>query len=293
MTKVSKMNVENLEISVLVGENQGDYICLTDMARYKDNDPALIISHWMRSLNTLDYLGAWEMMHNPNFKPTEFGRFKTEAGYNAFTMSPKKWIESTNAIGIRVKSGRYGGGTFAHKDIAFNFGMWISPVFQLYVVKSYQTLIEQVNNPLAIQWDAKRLLSKVNYSVHTDAVKDHIIPTLPESKIKEQLAYAEEADMLNLAMFGCTAKQWEAANPTLAKKGLNIRDTATINQLAVLSSIESMNAELIKRNVAKSERLAILRKMAIEQLESMNKHHVEQRFQKLIEEANKPKAIGE
>ena len=177
MTKVSKMNVENPEISVLVGENQGDYICLTDMARYKDNDPALIISHWMRSLNTLDYLGAWEMMHNPNFKPTEFGRFKTEAGYNAFTMSPKKWIESTNA--------------------------------------------------------------------------------------------------------------------TLAKKGLNIRDTATINQLAVLSSIESMNAELIKRNVAKSERLAILRKMAIEQLESMNKHHVEQRFQKLIEEANKPKAIGE
>lgn len=291
MTKVSKMNVENLEISVLVGENQGDYICLTDMARYKDNDPALIISHWMRSLNTLDYLGAWEMMHNPNFKPTEFGRFKTEAGYNAFTMSPKKWIESTNAIGIRVKSGRYGGGTFAHKDIAFNFGMWISPVFQLYVVKSYQTLIEQVNNPLAIQWDAKRLLSKVNYSVHTDAVKDYIIPTLPESKIKEQLAYAEEADMLNLAMFGCTAKQWEVANPTLAKKGLNIRDTATINQLAVLSSIESMNAELIKRNVAKSERLAILRKMAMEQLESMNKHHVEQRFQKLIEEANKPKAI--
>lgn len=285
------MNVENLEISVLVGENQGDYICLTDMARYKDNDPALIISHWMRSLNTLDYLGAWEMMHNPNFKPTEFGRFKTEAGYNAFTMSPKKWIESTNAIGIRVKSGRYGGGTFAHKDIAFNFGMWISPVFQLYVVKSYQTLIEQVNNPLAIQWDAKRLLSKVNYSVHTDAVKDYIIPTLPESKIKEQLAYAEEADMLNLAMFGCTAKQWEVANPTLAKKGLNIRDTATINQLAVLSSIESMNAELIKRNVAKSERLAILRKMAMEQLESMNKHHVEQRFQKLIEEANKPKAI--
>ena len=293
MTKVSKMNVENLEISVLVGENQGDYICLTDMARYKDNDPALIISHWMRSLNTLDYLGAWETMHNPNFKPTEFGRFKTEAGYNAFTMSPKKWIESTNAIGIRVKSGRYGGGTFAHKDIAFNFGMWISPVFQLYVVKSYQTLIEQVNNPLAIQWDAKRLLSKVNYSVHTDAVKDYIIPTLPESKIKEQLAYAEEADMLNLAMFGCTAKQWEAANSKLAKKGLNIRDTATINQLAVLSSIESMNAELIKRNVAKSERLAILRKMAIEQLESMNKHHVEQRFQKLIEEANKPKAIGE
>ncbi len=291
MTKVSKINVEDLEISVLVGENQGDYICLTDMARYKDNDPALIISHWMRSLNTLDYLGAWETMHNPNFKPTEFGRFKTEAGYNAFTMSPKKWIEATGAIGIRVKPGRYGGGTFAHKDIAFNFGMWISPVFQLYVVKSYQTLVEQINNPLAIQWDAKRLLSKINYSVHTDAIKDHIIPTLPENKIKEQVVYAEEADLLNLAIFGCTAKQWEAANPILSKRGLNIRDTATINQLAVLSSIESMNAELIKLKKDKRERLVFLRKMAMEQLATLDKHHVEQRFQKLIEEANKPKAI--
>ena len=291
MAKVNKIQVENLEISVLMGENQGDYICLTDMARFKDNDPALIISHWMRSINTLDYLGAWELIHNPNFKPTEFGRFKTEAGYNAFTMSPKKWIESTNAIGIRVKAGRYGGGTFAHKDIAFNFGMWISPVFQLYVVKSYQTLVEQVNNPLAIQWDAKRLLSKVNYSVHTDAVKDYILPSIPENKIKEQIVYANEADLLNLALFGCTAKDWEKANPTLANKGLNLRDTATINQLAVMSNIESMNAELIKQNLDARTRLTILRKMASEQLASLDKHHVEQRFQKLIDEANKPNVL--
>ncbi len=201
-------------------------------------------------------------------------------------MSPKKWIESTNAIGIRVKSGRYGGGTFAHKDIAFNFGMWISPVFQLYIVKSYQTLVEQVNNPLAIQWDAKRLLSKVNYVVHTDAVKDYIIPVATAQKIKETIVYATEADMLNMALFGCTAKDWEEANPTYAAKGLNLRDTATINQLVVMANLESMNAELIKQQLNKCARLDILTKMAKEQLESLDKHRVEQRFQKLIEEAN-------
>lgn len=292
MSKLNKINVENVEISVLLGDNIGDFICLTDMARYKDNDPSLIISHWMRSINTLEYLGTWELMHNPDFKPTEFGRFKSEAGYNAFTMSPKKWIEATNAIGIRVKSGRYGGGTYAHRDIAFNFGMWISPVFQLFIVKSYQALIEQVNNPLAIQWDAKRILSKVNYVVHTDAVKDYIIPVTSEQKIKESLVYASEADMLNIALFGCTAKDWAESNPNYAAKGLNLRDTATINQLVVMANLESMNAELIKQGIDKRHRLSILTKMAAEQLESLDKHRVEQRFQKIIEEANQNNKTG-
>ena len=175
---------------------------------------------------------------------------------------------------------------FAHKDIAFNFDMWLSPVFQLYVVKEYQALVEQVNNPLAIQWDAKRVLSKVNYVVHTDAVKDYILPQLSEDKFQQRLVYANEADMLNLALFGCTAKDWEEANPNYAVKGLNLRDTATINQLVVLANMESMNAELIKQSRSRSERLTFLRRMAIEQLASLDKHKAEQRFQKLLEEAN-------
>lgn len=289
MPPSNKIIAEQTEISVILGTNGDDYICLTDMARYKDNDPAFVIAHWMRNLNTLEYLGVWEMLHNPNFKPTEFGEFKSQAGYNTFTMSPKKWIESTNAIGIRTKSGRYGGGTYAHKDIAFNFGMWLSPVFQLYVVKEYQALVEQVNNPLALQWDAKRLLSKVNYVVHTDAVKDYIIPKLSDDRLKQSLVYASEADMLNLALFGCTAKDWEEANPNYAAKGLNIRATATINQLIVLASMESMNAELIKQNITRPDRLAFLKRMAIEQLASLDKHNAEHKFQKLLEEENAPK----
>lgn len=279
---ITKIKVEETEISVILEISGDDYICLTDMARFKDNDSALVISHWMRNLNTIEYLGVWETLHNPNFKPTEFGRFKTEAGYNSFTMSPTKWIKSTDAIGIKTKSGRHGGGTFAHKDIAFNFGMWLSPAFQLYVVKEYQSLVEQVRDPLALQWDAKRVLSKVNYVVHTDAVKDYILPALPETKINQRIIYATEADILNLALFGCTAKDWEEANPLSAQKGMNIRDTATINQLVVMANLESMNAELIKRNMDRTKRLKILRKMAQEQLVSLNTHNAEHKFQKIL-----------
>ena len=289
---VNKIKVEQTEISVVLRTNGDDFISLTDMARFKDNDPSLVISHWMRNINTLEYLGVWESMHNPDFKPTEFGRFRSEAGDNSFTMSPKKWIEATNAIGLRTKSGRYGGGTFAHKDIAFNFGMWLSPTFQLYVVKEYQSLVEQVKNPLALQWDAKRILSKVNYVVHTDAVKEYILPTLSEENIKQSLVYATEADLLNIALFGCTAKDWEEANPAYAQKGLNIRDTATINQLIVLSNLESMNAELIKRNCDRAIRLRFLRKMAKEQLATLDTHNVEQKFQKLLTENSLPKMIS-
>lgn len=276
-----KIQVENTEISVMLKPNEQDYISLTDMARYKDNDPFLVISHWMRNRNTIEYLGIWESIHNPDFKPTEFGRFKEEAGYNNFTMTPKKWIEATNAIGIQSKSGRYGGGTYAHKDIAFNFGMWLSPAFQLYIVREYQRLREVENNPLLEHWDVKRILAKTNYNLHTDAIKNNIIPKLSLGKLKERWEYASEADMLNIVVFGCTAKDWEKANPNLAKKHLNLRDTATINQLVVLSNLESLNSELIKQNVQRSKRMTYLHKVAKEQLKVLNKTNSEHNFRRL------------
>ena len=292
MSPLHKISVESTEIAVLTSkQSDNDYISLTDMARYKSNEPALVISHWMRNVNTLEYLGVWEIIHNPNFKPTEFGEFKNEACYNSFTMSPKKWIESTNAIGIITKSGRYGGGTFAHKDIAFNFGMWLSPTFQLYVVQEFQKLKEQENNPLTLQWNIKRILSKTNYQLHTDAIKHNLIPTLTPDKQRERLVYASEADMLNMVVFGCTAKDWEESNAELVLQGLNIRDAASINQLVVLSNIESFNAELIKLKVEKGKRFAMLRKMAQEQLKVLNSSSSEQQFRKLADTSLSPRAL--
>ena len=279
MAKTKKITVQSTEISVRLNGREDDYISLTDMARYKDNDPFAVIGHWMRSRNTLEYLGAWEILHNPNFKPTEFDRFMNEAGFNSFTMSPKKWIDNTNAIGIQSKAGRYGG-TYAHKDIAFNFGMWLSPVFQLYIVKEYQRLKEAENNPLVEQWDIKRLLSKTNYTLHTDAIKS-VIPKLKLSKFRERMFYADEADMLNIILFGCTAEDWREANPELARKGLNVRDTATINQLIVLSNIEAMNSELIKQRVERKKRMMFLHRVAKEQLSVLDKNNIEQKFRKL------------
>ncbi len=278
-----KIYVESTEISVLLKPFEQDYISLTDMARYKDNDPFLVISHWMRTRNTIEYLGVWESLHNPDFKPTEFGRFKEEAGYNNFTMTPKKWIQATNAIGIQSKSGRYGGGTYAHKDIAFNFGMWLSPTFQLYIVREYQRLREAENNPLLEHWDVKRILAKTNYALHTDAIKNHIIPKLSIGKLKERWEYASEADMLNIVVFGCTAKDWEKANPELAKKHLNLRDTATINQLVVLSNLESLNSELIKQEVPRNKRMSYLHKVAKEQLEVLTRTNSAHNFRKIGE----------
>ena len=279
--KNKKIIVEDTEISVSLSEaTNHDFISLSDMAHYRDtNRTDYIIQNWLRNRNTIEYLGVWEQLNNPNFNSIEFDGIKNKSGLNSFILTPKKWVESTNAIGITSKAGRYGG-TYAHKDIAFNFGMWLSPTFQLYVVKEYQRLKEQETNPLLQHWDVKRLLSKVNYHVHTDAIKDYVIPKLSISQKKEYIIYAKEADLLNLALFGYTAKEWEDANPKLAKK-INMRDTASINQLITLSNMESFNSEMIKMNVPRSDRFAALHKMAKEQLESLNRHNAEFKFRRL------------
>ena len=222
------------------------------------------------------------MIHNPDFKVVEFDHFKKEAGLPTFTMSVSNWIEKTGAIGIISKAGRYGG-TYAHKDIAFEFCSAISPMFKLYVIKEYQRLVEIERSQLALSWNVKRMLSKANYYIHTDAIKNVILPKLNISQMKQGLVYASEADLLNLALFGCTAKQWQEANPELAKT-MNIRDAATINQLIVLSNIESLNAELIKQNIAKEDRLSILHRTAKEQLTVLIARNSEQNFAKLAAE---------
>ena len=252
----NKLKVQDVEISLATIDNQ-DYISLTDMAKGKNDEAraADIIKNWIRNRSTLEFLGIWEILYNPNFKVVEFDHFKKEAGLPTFTISVSNWVESTNAIGILSRKGKYGG-TYAHKDIAFEFGAAISPVFKLYLIKEYQRLKELESNQYNLEWNVKRILSKANYHIHTDAVKNYILPTL--SDLKEAFVYADEADLLNLAMFGCTAKQWKAANPERALKGENIRDIASINELAILSNIESLNASLIKNNVAKEERFKIL-----------------------------------
>lgn len=277
MTPLKKIKVQDTEISVMLQANENDYISLTDMLKAKDGD--FFISDWLRNRNTLEYLSAWETMNNPNFNYGEFATIKDKSGLNNFKISVKEWVEKTNAIGITAKAGRYGG-TYAHKDIAFNFGMWISPAFQLYIVKEYQRLKEAENDPLIHQWDVKRLLSKTNYQLHTDAIKETIIPRLSISKAKERIIYATEADMLNLALFGCVAKDWEETNPELAKK-YNMRDMASINQLIVLSNMESFNAEMIKNNIDRETRFNLLHRMAKEQMQALNKYNVENRFKKL------------
>ena len=252
----NKLKVQDVEISLATIDNQ-DYISLTDMAKGKNDEAraADIIKNWIRNRSTLEFLGTWEILYNPNFKVVEFDHFKKEAGLPTFTISVSNWVESTNAIGILSRKGKYGG-TYAHKDIAFEFGAAISPVFKLYLIKEYQRLKELESNQYNLEWNVKRILSKANYHIHTDAVKTYILPTF--SELKEAFVYADEADLLNLAMFGCTAKQWKAANPERALKGENIRDIASINELAILSNIESLNASLIKNNVAKEERFKIL-----------------------------------
>ena len=273
MTKTSIMNVQGIEIS-LTTINDEDYISLTDIIKAKDGD--FFISDWLRNRNTLEYLGAWETMFNADFNYGEFAIIKSKSGLNNFKISIKEWNSRTNAIGIVARTGRYGG-TYAHKDIAFNFCMWISPVFQLYVVREYQRLVERERNDYALTWNVKRLLSKANYHIHTDAIKNVIIPKLSISQIKQGIVYASEADLLNLALFGCTAKEWQETNPELSKK-MNIRDAATINQLIVLSNIESLNAELIKYGIEKEKRLSILHKTASEQLAVLIAQKVDQNF---------------
>uniref|UniRef100_A0AB33J9Z1 KilA-N domain-containing protein n=1 Tax=Prevotella sp. GTC17259 TaxID=3236795 RepID=A0AB33J9Z1_9BACT len=282
MAIAKKITVLSTNISVLLDKNNNDYICLTDMVKAKENDTraADIIKNWIRNRSTLEFLGTWETLYNPNFKVVEFDHFKKEAGLPTFTLSVREWVEKTNAIGIISKPGRYGG-TYAHRDIAFEFGSAISPVFKLYLIKEYQRLIEQEKGTLSLTWDVKRLLSKTNYILHTDAIKHVIIPKLSPSSIKNKLVYADEADMLNLVVFGCFAKDWENANPKLAGKKLNMRDTATINQLVVLSNMESLNSTLIKQGVHQQTRFTILNNIAKEQIKVLDESLTEHKFRRL------------
>ena len=261
----AKINAKGMEITVLSKGDLDDYISLTDIAKYKNKDDAfIVINNWMRLRDTIEFLGLWEQLSNPDFKPIEFDRFKNEAGANAFTLSPQKWIKATNAMGIVSKSGRYGG-TFAHKDIAFEFASWISAEFKLYIIKDYQRLKADENSKISLEWNVNRIISKINYRIHSDAIKQNLIPKYITSK-QQAFTYASEADMLNVALFGKTAKEWREQNPDA--KG-NIRDKATIQQLIVLSNLESMNAELIKQGMAQNQRLVALNKMAIEQMTSI------------------------
>ncbi len=253
---MAKITVQNTDISV-VKYNEEDYISLTDMARSQLQEH--IIFRWLSLKSTIEYLGEWEMLYNPDFNCTEFGTIKNAAGSNNFVLSVKTWIERTGAIGIRSKAGRYGG-TYAHRDIAYHFGMWISPKFQLLLVKEYQRLKTEEQRLLG--WSAKRELSKINYRIHTDAIKQNLIP-MEVTPMQASIIYANEADVLNVAMFGMTARQWREANPEL--KG-NIRDYATINELICLSNMENLNAVFIEQNMTQRERLVKLNQIAIHQM---------------------------
>ncbi len=260
----SKMIVNNKRINVLRIDNK-DYISLTDLARYADNEePRLPIRDWMRNKDVISYLGLWEQLNNENFKGGEFATFKNEAGSNKFKMSPQKWIRETNAIGIISKSGRYDGGTFAHPDIAFEFASWLSPEFKLYVIQEFQRLKKNESYKNKIEWHANRVLAAANYLVHTDAIKTFIVPTLTEKQKK--FVYANEADVLNVALFGMTAKEWRTSNPDIADKG-NIRDYTDLLHLVILNNLENINAELIEIGMPQSERLIKLNKMAKRQME--------------------------
>ena len=246
--KKSIINVKGKEIAIMQ-KNNSDFISLTDMVRGFGDDT--MIYSWMRNRNTLEFLGIWEQMNNPDFKGNEFVTFKTQAGLNSFNLTPKKWIEATRAIGIISKAGRYGGGTFAHKDLAFEFGSWLSPEFKLYLIKEFQRLKEDENDRLKLSWNLQRTLAKVNYKIHTDAIKENLIPLLL-TKEKTNFIYADEADLLNVALFGKTAKQWRIENPKVEG---NIRDEATLEQLVVLSNLESINALLIQQGLTQGKRL--------------------------------------
>lgn len=266
-------------ISVKHSERK-DYISLTDMVRGMDGGSALV-EKWLRNKNTIEFLGLWETLNNPDFNVEEYKSIFSASGLNRFIISAKQWVERTNAVGIQASAGRYGG-TYAHKDIAFEFGSWINPTFRLYLIKEYQNLSLLLSDKRIKEWDVRRILSKVNYSIQTDAIKSHILPSYSLRRLREDWAYATEADVLNLVVFGRTAKQWETENPELKKQGLNIRDTATINQLAVLANMESLNAELIKHGgMELKQRKVILHRAAKEQLAQLNKINAENKFSKL------------
>ncbi|HIW87225.1 MAG TPA: KilA-N domain-containing protein [Candidatus Onthomorpha intestinigallinarum] len=284
------LNVLNKSIHVRRIEH-GDYICLTDMVRGLENGPSLV-EKWLRNKNTIEFLGLWERLNNPGFDNSAFLDIFNASGLNRFTISAKQWSEKTKAIGLIAQAGRYGG-TYAHKDIAFEFGSWVNPTFKLYLIKEYQNISAILSDKRIKAWDVRRILSKANYSLQTDAVKAHIIPKFSFRRLREDWVYATEADVLNLVVFGYTAKQWEKNNPELKKHGLNMRDAATISQLAVLSNMEALNSELIKQGLSDLEsRKPILHKAAKEQLAKFSEMDIENKFSKL-EHLGNPKLLKE
>ena len=264
---MDKLVVKGAEISVQWNSERDDFISLTDIAKLKDSDnPRYIIQNWLRNRNTIEFLGVWESLYNPSFNRVEFDAFRSQAGLNSFVMTPQKWVESTRAIGIISKAGRYGG-TYAHKEIAFEFASWISVEFKLYLVKEFERLKTEEMKQLG--WDIKRNLTKINYRIHTDAIKENLIP--PELSAKQvSMVYASEADVLNMALFGMTAKQWRDSHPEL--KG-NIRDYANVSQLVCLSNLENLNAVFISEGMSQAERLAKLNAIAISQMEILTQDH--------------------
>ena len=258
-TKKSIIAVQGTEISVM-SYPQGDYISLTDMLKAKDGD--FFISDWLRNRNTVEFLGIWERVYNPDFNYGEFAIIKSQAGLNSYKISVKEWVNKTHAIGLKATAGRYGG-TYAHKDIAFEFGMWISPEFKIYLIKEFQRLKEDENRRLSLAWNLNRTLSKLNYRIHTDAIKEHLIPAVVTSA-QVTITYVSEADLLNVALFGKTAKQWRDANTKLEG---NMREYATIEQLLVLANIEGMNAEFIHMRLSQGDRLKRLNEIAIRQMQ--------------------------
>ena len=264
-TLKAKINANGTEITVLSDGSQDDYISISDIARYKNDEfPSYLIQNWMRNKSTVEFLGLWEQINNPNFNYLEFEVIKNEAGSNSFVLTPKKWVEKVNAMGIITKQGRYAA-TFAHKDIAFEFATWISAEFKLYIITDYQRLKNDENSKLSLSWNVNREIAKINYKIHTDAIKEHlVVPQLPNKY--QSFTYATEADVLNVAMFGMTAKQWREQNGD--KEG-NIRDYATLQQLIVLSNMESLNAEYIKKGMDRDTRLKELNRIAQEHLNAI------------------------
>jgi len=265
MAKSKIIIVKGTEIVILTDSNKEEYISLTGIARYRDAERSdYILQNWLRTRSTIEFVGLWEQFNNPNFNSIEFDGIKNQAGANSFSLTPKRWIEATNAIGIVSKTGKYGG-TFAHRDIAFEFATWISAEFKFYFIKEFQRLKADENDRLKLEWNLQRTLAKVNYHIHTDAIKENLIP-VELSKDKINFVYANEADLLNVALFGVTAKQWRDAN---IKAEGNIRDAASLEQLVVLSNLESINAVLIHQGLSQSERLVQLNKIAITQMKSL------------------------
>ena len=291
------MNKEWIKTEIIVKENKVgilragnvNYISLTDLAKYQNSsDPSFTVKNWLRRVTTIDYIGLWEQIHNVNFNLVEFDQIKTVYGKNSFAMSPTQWIKRTNAVGIISKGGRYSIGTYAHPDIAFEFASWLSPEFKLYLITEFERLKVNEAYHEKVDWQANRILSKLNYVVHTDAIKTYIVPKLTEKQIK--FVYAEEADVLNVALFGMTAKEWKEANPKLAKKG-NIRDYTDLLHLVILNNLENTNAELIENNVSQSERLIRLNNSARRQMNALKNNKNIGKLEKLQEQVNNEKYL--